>query len=435
LLIFVVAFAALAKGGNSVWAREVIIVSVILAFVFMPWGLLERKPAAIWLLPWCVVTLFIGLQLLGSIEGPGFKTVMPLQTIAYWAIFSAYWGLAWLVSCLSMVDIRRLVAALVVLACFQAMYGLVAFVGGQETIMGLWDKEHYLHDVTGSFVNRNHFAGYLALLWGIGLSYFFSYENRQGSRAAIGPRVGLAVIFSMVLIVAILGSHSRLGMVAGLVSVVCWIYFYVTRGHIASKSSKLVLVGLVLAVLLSMVWFGMGKLILRFAQLGENERYLVWDTMFNLPMPTWLFGIGAGGFADYFGSIKPFAIRGPSIYFEAHNDWLEFALDFGLIGAACIVIAFAFWFIKMRPVRWSLMQYGALCGIIAIAFHSLGDFNLQIPGVAVTFWVAVGVLMNLNISQDVVDQYRRDLRHSGRRGKVRSSEARVRQSLLLSSGK
>ncbi len=82
------------------------------------------------------------------------------------------------------------------------------------------------------------------------------------------------------------------------------------------------------------------------------------------------------------------------------------------------MIAFAFWLVKIRPVRWSLVQYGSLCGIIAIAFHSLGDFNLQIPGVAVTFWVAVGLLMNPNVSQKAVDKRRREMSRSGRQRRV-----------------
>ena len=406
LLFSIVAFATLAKGGNSVWARELIIIAVMLVFLLQPWKTLELKPALPWLLPWLVITVFIGLQLLGSVAGLGFKTWMPLQTIAYWAIFSAYWALAWLVSGLSMTDSRRLVAVLVALACFQAMYGLVAFIGGQETILGLWERANP-RDAGGSFVNRNHFAGYLALLWGIGLSYFFSYHNKAGFRSAITLRVGLAIIFSVVMIIAILGSHSRLGMIAGLLSVALWIFLYFTRGHAVSKWSKLILTGLVLAVLFGMVWFGMGKLILRFAELGNNERSLVWDAMLSLSLNDWLFGVGAGSFEDFFRTISPLHIQGDLVYREAHNDWLEFALDSGLIGTAFIITALIFWFTKLRPVQWSLIQYGALCGIIAIAVHSLGDFNLQIPGVAVTFWVAVGILMSPNISQDAVNQQRR----------------------------
>lgn len=412
LLIFVVAFAALAKGGNSVWAREIIIIAVMLAFVLISWNSLKQKPVPLWLLPWLAITVFIGLQLLGSVDGQGFKTSMPLQTVAYWAIFSAYWALAWLVSGLSTIDTRRLVTILVVLASFQAMYGLVSFIGGQETILGLWEKEYYLQDVTGSFVNRNHFAGYLALLWGVGLSYFFSYENKAGARPAIALRVGLAIIYSMVVIIAILGSHSRLGMIAGLLSVALWIYLYIKRGHAASAWAKPVLVGLVLAVIFGMVWFGMGRLIERFVQLSSEERFVVWDAMLSLPVSDWLFGIGAGSFEDFFRTITPLHVQGNSIYFEAHNDWLEFTLDFGLIGSAFIFTAFAFWFTKMRPVQWSLIQYGALCGIVAIAIHSLGDFNLQIPGVAVTFWVAVGILMNPSLSQGAADRVSRDKKRS-----------------------
>lgn len=425
VLAFVLVFAPLAKGGNTVWAREIIIIAVMLACLLQAWVTRERKPG-LWWLPWFTLTVFIALQLSGLFGGRAFYTAMPLQTVAYWAIFSAYWALAWLVSSLSLQNIRWLATVLVLLVCLQAMYGLVAFLGGQETILGLWEKEYYLQDVTGTFVNRNHFAGYLALLWGIGLSYFFAYENKAGVRPAVVLRVGLAVLYSLVLIIALLGSHSRLGMIAGLLSFGSWIYFYVSRGQADSKWGKPVLIGLVLVLLFGMVWFGMGKLILRFAHLSLDERYFVWGALLDLPVGSWLFGIGAGGFEDFFRTITPISIQGDSVFREAHNDWLEFALDFGLIGAGCIVAAFIFWFTKLRPSRWSLIQYGALSGILAIAIHSLGDFNLQIPGVAVTFWVAVGILMNPHISQSEVDKAKREqrLREMGRSGKRR----RVRRS-------
>ncbi|MCP3953366.1 MAG: hypothetical protein GY697_14285 [Desulfobacterales bacterium] len=118
-----------------------------------------------------------------------------------------------------------------------------------------------------------------------------------------------------------------------------------------------------------------------------------------------------------FGTIVKWDVQG-SVYYEAHNDYLEFIFDFGLIGSGLIVAALVIWFKHIQVKGWSLIQYGALGGIVAIAIHSLGDFNLQIPGVAVTFWVAVGLLMNPNISQKAVDKRRREMTRSGRQRRV-----------------
>ena len=111
---------------------------------------------------------------------------------------------------------------------FQAVYGSVEYLTGHQHIFG-YAKEFYVQQATGTFINRNHFASYLAMtlpmamgvmLFGIreaprGLSW------RQRIVASMEPR-HLAIPFAGLAIVAmwigVFLSYSRGGLAAALLA-------------------------------------------------------------------------------------------------------------------------------------------------------------------------------------------------------------------------
>ncbi|MEE8342469.1 MAG: hypothetical protein V3R51_01590, partial [Gammaproteobacteria bacterium] len=97
-------------------------------------------------------------------------------------------------------------------------------------------------------------------------------------------------------------------------------------------------------------------------------------------------------FEDVFRLVQPASFSHRWQY--AHNDWLEFLLEFGFIGSLIILAAGAYWLHRVMPESLTPIRSAALASIFAMAVHSLGDFNLRIPGTALVFWVAVGILFN-----------------------------------------
>ena len=83
---------------------------------------------------------------------------------------------------------------------------------------------------------------------------------------------------------------------------------------------------------------------------------------------------------------------------HAHNDYLEFASDTGIIGAALFFIPILYLLGRMifaflddhRSYRRSV-TLGCIGSTLALLLHSVADFNLHIPANALTFAVILGI--------------------------------------------
>jgi O-antigen ligase len=110
-----------------------------------------------------------------------------------------------------------------------------------------------------------------------------------------------------------------------------------------------------------------------------------------------LTGAGAGSFASVFPMYDD-GDTGFLFWKHAHNDYLQFAAEFGLPGflmLSGIVLLSAWMAITAQFRRRSQMMRGMACGIlmaiVAILIHTAVDFNLQIPANAATFVVILAM--------------------------------------------
>ena len=173
-----------------------------------------------------------------------------------------------------------------------------------------------------------------------------------------------------------------------------WLYLVRSRViRLSERAWRYLLISIGVLLMLAGLWYGIEDVIQRFMMIDESTgRWIAWRAAFELPAAAWIWGIGAGAFPDVFTLVHPIGM--PKTFFELHNDILQFMLEFGVVGTAVVVTGLVLWARIVWPGALTPARMGAVGAVTAISLHSVVDFNLQIPGSAVFFWIAVGVLMN-----------------------------------------
>ena len=271
-----------------------------------------------------------------------------------------------------------------------------------------WFERTVHHEVvTATFVNPNSFATYA----GIGLlcaTAVLWYRFRPGLPGAAGlrlrlryvlaefmPRNTLFLIMWLVLASALLLSLSRGGVAATALSLMVFFWVLAARRGVRTRTIVLGSVGPALA----------GATL--FLLVGEGLERRVWDTgpdwlkRAEIYAPTLgaieespLLGTGLGTFAAVYRSHRSEEIR-PGVNM-AHNDYLELMLELGTPAAVLLVCSIAVLAlgcalgVRARRREAALPAVGvAACTLVGA--HALVDFSLQIPAVAVTFALVLGV--------------------------------------------
>jgi O-antigen ligase len=152
--------------------------------------------------------------------------------------------------------------------------------------------------------------------------------------------------------------------------------------------------------LLILVSLSTRELVLRFADLtatqeiSKDTRVQIWtDTLHVIAAYRWT-GCGLGAYERGLYQFKTAAPTNTVDY--AHNDYLQMAAELGVPGVL-LLAALAVWvfgrtlrvvvFMRGSP-NWAL-ACGLLGAFLAIAVHSLADFNLYVPANALAFaWLA-----------------------------------------------
>jgi O-antigen ligase len=299
-----------------------------------------------------------------------------------------------------------LTGALVTIGVLEAAYGITQFLTGRQYLFpyGQWGPAY---DATGTYVNRNHFAGLLEMAAPFLLAEILFARLAAGSSrrspwvelivSPLSSRLLLRIVFFTLLSIALVFSRSRAGILAGAAAILA---VAAITGMQKRGRSMLAVFCLIFSIPLAYsVWIGLTPVIERFERLArpgvfEVDRLSVWrDTVRLIGDFPWM-GTGLGTYrwtnqhyqtANFFG-----------MYEHAHSDYLEFAAEIGIPAAALLFIGL--WVLVFRVGRGALtlpsvrertLAAGCTGAMAAILVHGVTDFNLQIPSNALIFsWIA-----------------------------------------------
>jgi O-antigen ligase len=299
--------------------------------------------------------------------------------------------------------INHLILIIMSVGIAESLYGMLELFSGHRYILNL---DMQASAVTGTFINRNYFAGYLLMVIPLSIGYFFSREAFQRSRfmgwrhrlSSLDGKTLLIAFGIILMILGLLFSASRMGIISLLLSfsLISFLFRESQRGQRFSKTTVLIF-GL---AFLWAAWIGFDAVISRFFTVSESfeERWMFWVDTFRIFKTFPLIGSGLGTFIHVFPMYRSFHIRG--LVTHAENDFLQLLSEAGLIGIGLLLILFLFLFFKVVSGIRSLSQrdsqkyigMGGVVGILALMFHSLVERNIQIPANAFLFtfiWAAV----------------------------------------------
>jgi O-antigen ligase len=154
-------------------------------------------------------------------------------------------------------------------------------------------------------------------------------------------------------------------------------------------------------VLFYVIYLGIDPIIERFykTDVSSEERLVVWSSTWTAIKDFWLTGSGLGSFLNIFHLYSPLSIQG-GIYDHAHNDYLEFFLETGLIGVLFLLgfVSLMIYAVAKQPLqgRDSVLRAAALSSVFTMAVHSFFDFNLHILSNMLVFACVLGMVAGLS---------------------------------------
>jgi O-antigen ligase len=204
----------------------------------------------------------------------------------------------------------------------------------------------------------------------------------------------------VIMFVAVIFSRSRGGILAAVFSIV----FIGLLAQVKVRR-KVWMLGVFFFLVCAMgygLWIGLDPVLARFEQTREpgylemEGRVAMWKDALPLVRDYPVVGTGLGTFGTAFRRYQTDLVD--KYVDHAHNDYLEFAADTGLLGAALLFLPILYLLAKMiasflndtRRYRRAV-TLGCIGSTLALLIHSVTDFNLQIPANALIFAVVLGI--------------------------------------------
>ncbi len=305
--------------------------------------------------------------------------------------------------------VTRLAQAMVISAAFQGLYGLLVLGSGFNQI---WNREkiYYLSSATGTYINKNHFACFLAMTLACGLGMLLAQSRRprssRGRRARLlallgndGSRLLVWAILFAIGLAGLLASLSRAGIAVGLLALAITAMIAGRRRGMRTRVAAIGVV--VVAAAIPMLQLGADQLVTRFSQstidlTKSGARSTVWADTIQMAMAFPVEGAGFGTFEAVYPAFRSPEVR--LFYSHSHNDLLQLWAEAGIIGVVLLVLILIPIFrtiVAALTLRKGTIAVGFAAALLAVLFHALVDFNFHIPANAAIASIVAGCLIGL----------------------------------------
>ncbi len=402
LVLAIMVFAPLAFGAVN--AREFLVVQGLTIVISILWGLrlwISPKPQLLWP-PICWAVLAFVLYALARYLTADTEYVSRLELLQ--VLVFAFLFLAVVNNLYRQETVQIISYTLVVVATAAASYAIAQHLTHSNHV---WNRiSPYPGRSSGPYISPNNLAGFLEMALTLSLALLLVGRMTIIKRILLGYAVlviglGLAVTFS------------RGGWAAAAVGVVALLLVLTTHKNHRWRALSLLTILVAGGIFAGVQFFskpaGQGSHLFVNEQGGITDlavRLELWKVAERIWLDHFWWGAGPAHFDSLYREYRPAVTQlQPD---RAHNDYLNLLADWGVAGAV-IVLAGMFAFAAglgrtWRHVRRSENDFGsgqsgrfafylgASAGLLALAVHSIVDFNLHVPANAITGVILLALL-------------------------------------------
>ena len=393
LVLGILVFGPLAMGAVDV--PEFLVVQGLMVVVMLVWALrwwVNPKPQLLWPpLGWVVLAfaaLAIGRYFTADIEYVARQEM--IQVLMYAFLFFV------IVNNLYRQESAQIIGfTLIILAVGISCYAVFQFLTHSNRV---WDSvSPYPGRASGTYISPNNLAGFLEMLLPLAVAYLLVARIKPITRILMG--------------------YAALAMLAGVAVT------FSRGGWVAVALALLVLLGVLIfhrnhrlpALLLLIVLAGGGtvfvtkylsKTVSYMRRVGTSEtggqidfsvRRDIWVAAEQMWRDNFWWGVGPAHYDYRFREYRPESVQlSPD---RAHNDYLNLLADWGAAGGIVVLAGMVVFGAGLRKTWKSVypqendfgrgmsnrfaLFLGAVAGLLALAVHSVVDFNLHIPANAI----------------------------------------------------
>jgi O-antigen ligase len=333
-----------------------------------------------------------------------------MKGLAFLVALSVF--LAGVTAMMARVRVKWLIRRIAGLGLVMALFGIVQRGTFNGKLYWVWTPINTAGNAFGSFVNRNHFAGWMLMTAALTAGYVcslmvlqhgprrhLSWRQRIGSMSSSDVnRLLFASCALAVMVLSIVWTLSRSGITA--FAVATGLLSTLVSARFRGRRRIVTVTFLLIVVVFALSWKGLDTVYDWFSRTSTLEwRFMLWrDTVAIVRDFRW-FGTGLN---TYGVSTLVYPMSDPSRHaMEAHSDYVQVVSEGGIV----LATAAAFAVLQVgRAIRASFRQpqtaslywvrTGATLGLTAIAIQEVTDFSLQMPGNAVLFVLLAAIAMH-----------------------------------------
>jgi O-antigen ligase len=369
-LFALLAFLVLAFGGVDLWALTIFEIGVFALAVMWAVRMARGSLGPVWnpfYLPWGLLAAWTGAQYAFGLSVHRYRTeAQALKWLALWLL------LAMAAHVFTDSSIRRRFNLWLVWFAFAlCVFGLGQYFTSRNVVY--WSIPIPVGKIFGPFIDANHFVTLMELVTPTALVLALRRSEQQVIYVVVANLILTAVV--------VCASRAGTALVGLETAIVLGVTMLAPRRLRRSRQGRRLLLPLAgLAAVMTFSFFAAGseQLLQRFHE--EQPYALRWSvarTTWRLFLTRPWIGYGAGTFAEVYPSAAPFD---EGVFWEdAHNDPVQFAMEWGVMGLAVLVWTLYLLLRRSWPREvWLTLVLPLLIALI----HSWFDFPMQIPAVA-----------------------------------------------------